>query len=420
MERIRTLIFHYTDTNKLSYLDDWLDAFKSDGKYIVKDINLCGLKVFEDGKKEFDLIILLHSVLKSLESIKSADSLISNYLKNRKAKLLSFVADEVNLHITPLNIKINFLKNVEPDYIATQLMLEAGEWLYSEVKPAKIISLPHALNPHIFKPIKERDRRKYDIGIISVPYPIYLGDNERNEIMNFFERTSNKHKLKINIVRAKTRSQRLTRYEWANFLNDCKGTASSEAGTYYLEKDDKTVLEVMNYLKEKIKKEKKTQKIIDNENKLWKIWNLLPFSLREFIKRNLFIKDTFLSSFTKSLINWDGYISYEENFFEEVYNLFFKNKPKAPVYTKAISSRHFDAIGTKTVQILFEGKYNNILIPDEHFIALKKDFSNFEEVIIKFKDENYARKIADNAYEFVLNNHTYKNRLDEIYYLIMR
>jgi len=420
MERIRTLIFHYTDTDKLSYLDDWLDAFKFDNRYIVQDINLYKLnKKYENMQKEFDLIILLHSVLKSVDSIKTAENFIGDFLRARKAKLLSFVADEVNLHITPISYKINFLKSIVPDYIATQLLLEAGEWLYKEVKSARIISLPHALNPAIFRPLKNLVSRNYDIGIISVPYPIYLGDNERNEIMNIFEKTSQKYKLKVNIVRAKTRSQRLTRIEWANFLNDCKGTAASEAGSYYLERDDKTVFEVMEYLKEKLKQQNKTKKIIDNNTKLWKIWNILPLSLRELIKKKLFLSDSILSRFTKSFVNWDGYISYDDNFFNEVYKLFFENKPKAPVYSKAISSRHFEAAGTKTVQILLEGRYNDILLPDKYYIMLKKDFSNIDDVIARFKDEQYSNKMAEFTYNYVINNHTYKNRLNEIYKLFV-
>ncbi|MBT8506740.1 hypothetical protein B1F79_04690 [Coxiella-like endosymbiont of Rhipicephalus sanguineus] len=45
-----------------------------------------------------------------------------------------------------------------------------------------------------------------------------------------------------------------------------------------------------------------------------------------------------------------------------------------------ISPRHFEAVATKTLQILYEGEYSNILKPWVHYVPLKKDYSNFDEV----------------------------------------
>lgn len=416
MKKIKTLILHYTDTDKLSYLDDWFDAFKSDQRFIVSDINLFGLKtsLVKIVNDNYDLIVLLHSALKSIESIEKVQKNL-DFFKNKSFIVLSFVADEVNLHITPLHKKLGLLKEIKPDFIGTQLPLEAGKWLYEDIASAEVLPLPHALNPEVFRPYKELSDRIYDIGIISVPYPVYLGDNERNDIMNYFIKNGEKFNLKIKIVKAVTKSQRLSRNEWASFLNNCIGTVSSEAGTYYLEKDDKTVLEIMDYLKKKLVNSKQTKKIIDNQSKLFKIWNIIPYKLKEKIKRALFINETFLPKYTKKLITWDGYVSYDDSFYNEIYENFFKHKEKNKIYAKAISSRHFDAIGTKTVQILFEGRYNDILKPDEHYISLKKDFSNIEGVMERFRDKNFLKNTVDGAYEYVINNHTYRHRLDLIY-----
>ena len=43
--------------------------------------------------------------------------------------------------------------------------------------------------------------------------------------------------------------------------------------------------------------------------------------------------------------------------------------------------------------ILFEGSYSGIIKPDEHFIMLKKDFSNFDNVLKKSKDDNYLKTL---------------------------
>jgi hypothetical protein len=62
-----------------------------------------------------------------------------------------------------------------------------------------------------------------------------------------------------------------------------------------------------------------------------------------------------------------------------------------------ISPRHLECCALGTVQILFEGSYSGILVQDRHYIPLKKDFSNFDEVIKKIGDHLYLQSISDYA-----------------------
>lgn len=43
----------------------------------------------------------------------------------------------------------------------------------------------------------------------------------------------------------------------------------------------------------------------------------------------------------------------------------------------------------------------------ENYIPLKKDFSNIEEVVRKFRDDDYCERLIDKAYEVVMNELTY-------------
>ena len=72
-----------------------------------------------------------------------------------------------------------------------------------------------------------------------------------------------------------------------------------------------------------------------------------------------------------------------------------------------ISPRCFEAAALKTPMVLFEGRYSGILQPDRHYIPLKKDFSNFDDVIAKIKDHAYLQQIADCTYEEVAKNPEY-------------
>ncbi len=153
---------------------------------------------------------------------------------------------------------------------------------------------------------------------------------------------------------ADIRFVRHTRDEWSRFLASCKGVVGAESGTYYLERDDRT---------------------------------------QEAVKRHL--------------------DCHPEAGFPEVYDRFFKNYAD-PVSGKAISSRHFEPIGTHTCQILLEGHYNGILKADEHYISVKKDFSNMAEAIQRFHDREYRQAMVERTYGYVLRGHTYRHRVDSL------
>lgn len=67
-----------------------------------------------------------------------------------------------------------------------------------------------------------------------------------------------------------------------------------------------------------------------------------------------------------------------------------------------VSPRHFEAIMTKTCQVLVEGEYGGILKPGVHYIELKSDFSNIKNVIELLKNEKYCQRIVDSAYNDII------------------
>lgn len=154
--------------------------------------------------------------------------------------------------------------------------------------------------------------------------------------------------------------QRYPREQWSCFLNRCKGTVGAESGTYYLERDDRTPRAVSEYLAD-----------------------------------------------------------HPAAGFQEVYERFFRGY-RDPISGKAISSRHFEPLGTKTCQVLLEGYYNGILKADEHYISVKKDFSNFDEAVRRFKDQGFRDALVNRAYEYVMAEHTYHHRVDTLLNAITR
>lgn len=74
---------------------------------------------------------------------------------------------------------------------------------------------------------------------------------------------------------------------------------------------------------------------------------------------------------------------------------------------RTISPRHFEAAAFRTCQILFEGNYSGILEPGKHYIPLRKDFSNFDDVISQFTDSETRDRISETAYQDLIESGRY-------------
>jgi spore maturation protein CgeB len=145
------------------------------------------------------------------------------------------------------------------------------------------------------------------------------------------------------------------REEWVRFLNRCHGVVGGEAGTRYLDRTGRLIPEVEAWLRE-----------------------------------------------------------HPNAGFDEVFARFFRDRPVV-MSGKAISSRHFEPVGTETCQLLLEGEYNGILRPDEHYIALRKDLTNVDDALARLCDAAYRTEMTRRTLEYVLSAHTYRHRIRELF-----
>jgi hypothetical protein len=190
--------------------------------------------------------------------------------------------------------------------------------------------------------------RTVDIGFCGDLYYRFIGDTERTALITFFQR----HGRDLGLRTEFRLNARMGRPEWADFLRRCRGTIGAESGSYYLDRRGQVIAEAKAYCR----------------------------------------RHPRASS-------------------EEIFERFFR-APRLPyVSGKAISSRHFEAIGTKTCQLLLEGDYNGILRAGEHYIPIKKDLSNVREAVRLFQDEAWRRRMVDRAYEYAMDAHTYQHRV---------
>jgi hypothetical protein len=67
-----------------------------------------------------------------------------------------------------------------------------------------------------------------------------------------------------------------------------------------------------------------------------------------------------------------------------------------------LSPRHLEACATRTCQILVEGDYNGILRPGEHYLSLRRDLSNLDDVLRVAADPGTRHAIVEAAYRDVV------------------
>lgn len=72
-----------------------------------------------------------------------------------------------------------------------------------------------------------------------------------------------------------------------------------------------------------------------------------------------------------------------------------------------ISPRHFEAAATRSVQILYEGRYSDIFVAGKHFLPLKRDLSNLWDCLDTIQDQSRAKMLAEAAYEDIILNEDY-------------
>lgn len=249
--------------------------------------------------------------------------------------------------------KMKFCDRLGVDLLISQSDSPAVHNLYRQRLRCKVASIPNTgLDTAQFYPQTPLKERTVDIGYRAYDAPKYLGHNERREIAEYFLEHAPKWGLITDISTDPTR--RFKEQEWAAFLNRCRGQIGTEAGGDFFELTDSSRLKVNAYEK-----------------------------------------------------------AHPDASMAEISELFFKDYPN-PLPLRIISGRQVEAAATKTVQILFEGNYNGYLQPNVHYISLKKDFSNIDDVMRRFRDQAYCHDIAENAYQLVVGEFTYEKLADKL------
>lgn len=89
--------------------------------------------------------------------------------------------------------------------------------------------------------------------------------------------------------------------------------------------------------------------------------------------------------------------------FEELRDLYFAEEDGKISFAQ-ISPRCFESAALRTLMVLYEGSYSGVLEPWRHYVPLKKDHSNFNEVVRILRDPARIEEIVNCAYDEIACN----------------
>ena len=356
MKRRRiALVFEQSQSNEtLSYHHGWPKAFLSSRFFDCKLINLAGKSLVDEA------VIALSFHREKYEAIVLLHSVFSNQQNLRRLPFLSLSMCRVpkvffiGNEYKLMPEKMRFCRRLGIELLISQSNDPRVLSMYRQALGCSVDSMSNTgCDTSIFRPEKELGERYIDIGYRAFEAPWYLGNNEKKEIADLFISKAAQYKLSIDISLDPSRRFKATDY--AAFLNNCRGQIGTEAGGDYFELTDNIRNDVNAY-------------VADNTGVTWPE-----------------IKSHFFDSLAIT----------------------------TPM--RIISGRQIEAAACKTVQILYEGRYSDYFEPDEHYIVLRKDFSNIDDVKSKFRDDHFCERLTNNALEVVMSELTYEKLVEKFY-----
>jgi hypothetical protein len=94
--------------------------------------------------------------------------------------------------------------------------------------------------------------------------------------------------------------------------------------------------------------------------------------------------------------------------FEEFSDRFLDNTTYVDM--AQVSPKVFEAIRLRTALVLFEGSYSGVVEAETHYIPLRKDYSNIQDVFKAISDLDYLDELTERAYRDIIGGQRYSYR----------
>ncbi len=297
-------------------------------------------------------VVVLHYSLFGSAPFRLSAAFREYLLENRARLLVAFFQDEYD-HVSARKA---FIDEVGVDSIYTLLAPEQAELVYGggTHRPRLFSTIPGFVSDELRDKARRFARaasdRQVDIGYRGRDLPFYMGRGaqEKGDIGRRFAVKAQGLGLALDI--ASDEGSRLYGDAWYRFLGSCKAVLGVEAGV------------------------------------------------------SIFDLDGHARTAVEELRSREPGLS-----FDEVSRRVLSGMEDKIAY-RTISPRHFEAAAFDTCQILFEGSYSGIMRAGRHYIPLRKDFANLDEVVDTFKDGERRAAIVAEARRDLIESGRYSYR----------
>lgn len=348
-------------TSLIPYYRDLLDALREQSDIV--DIDFTGSKMpaltcaFNQAKSA-DIIILSKSFAERLFPSRWVHYALRAVLRSHP-RIVGFLANEHR----DVPRKLKFLRTVGCKYVVSQYPHNRVRDLYLKDINAEVLAFEGCMSPlpegmNLRPPFE----REFDFGFHGVKYPYYLGHQDRTLIYRHLKRLKEANKWKIDLGDEEGKNF-LPGVEFLQRLANTRAVLGSEAGGDFLDYDNSIRF-----------------KVIDFEN-------------------------------TRKAQGMD-------TSFEDILQKFgaqFEQARTLQPSGRLVPSRVFEAAATRTLQVLFEGEYGSMFSPWEHYIPLRRDFKNWNEVEKAVINEATVSSITTRMYAKCEAEFTYKRRVVELF-----
>lgn len=355
MQNTKNILLLHNVKDKFSVPQNYLDFIKSFLEFSVNTISY--LDPSEDSLtleeiNLYDVVVVHHSII--LFSQYCLPSFWRILLRMSTNKKVLFIQDDFR----KVNETLESIRYIGFSIIFTCLSENVKDKIYisDQINHTKVISILTAYTPEYFKkiPLVSYQDRDWDVVYRGRKGSAWYGDLVREKwiIGENFKQDALLYGLKINI--SSDEKERVYGRKWIDFLLSAKCVLGTESSSNVVDYDGSIEERVLKYEKE-------------NPN-----------------------------------------ASYEE-----IKNLYFKDID-GKLELNMLPPKIFEYAATRTLMILYEGNYSGILEPWRHYIPLKKDHSNMDQVVVNIRSHEQWEKITQCAYNDLVasDKYSYKKLID--------
>lgn len=330
-----------------STVTDHLDAFLNFSKHSVTQLSFLRHLPSQLDLNRFDVVVIHYTIAIGYMAEHFISHKTKEIIRDFKGLKVVFIQDEYR----SVNAVLQTLEFIGADVLFTCVPENEISKVYSDMALPNVLKA-NTLTGYVPKSLLNKrvpriSERRIDVGYRTRKPPYWLGElgYEKWQIADAFKEQVKHSGLVLDL--SYDESRRIYGEDWINFVSSCKAMLGVESGSSVFDFSGDLQKTVDSYVAQEPKVE---------------------FSV------------------------------VQEKFLRPYENLIRLNQ---------ISPRCFEAAALRTVMVLYEGEYSGILQPWRHYIPIKKNFSNFKEVLAILNDDNKLQEMADRTYSEIALNPLY-------------